>query len=110
MMLNILFGAAALALLAVALFVWTVVRTAVRDLVANTRRPAHRPGDDFAAAFDAWQDDVHGTDPDEPVPFHTVDETGAPVDQPLYGRAAQAVHDALIAKGVPSDDLKRRCY
>lgn len=98
MMLNILFGAAALALLAVALFVWTVIRTAVRDIVANTRRPAHRPDDDWTA------------DPDARIPFHLVDEGGIPVDEPLYGRASQTVHDALVARGVAPEDLKRRCY
>lgn len=61
-MLYFLFSLSALALTAVAVWVWTFGRTAVKQLTENTRRPAHRAD---------WTDD-----PDAPVPFRPV-----PVDR-----------------------------
>lgn len=80
-MLYFLFSLSAVALSAVAVWVWTVGREAVKQITENTRRPAHRAD---------WTDD-----PDAPVPFWL-----APVDEPVYGHAADRLRD----------DLRRKAY
>lgn len=87
-MLYALIFAALVALVAVAAFVWTVVRTAVEQAVDNRRR-SHR-----TEAPVAWWDTVS---PDAPVPFALVDEDTAPV------RSAGV-------RPQPMSELRRKAY
>lgn len=89
-MLYAIFTAAALALVAIAIFVWTVVRSAVRQITANGRA-----GHLTVAAW--WTPDA-----DQPVDYwptytdpRAVDLDAVPVDEPLTGATAQAMRDAL---------------
>jgi hypothetical protein len=98
-MLYFLFALSALALSAVAVWVWTFGRTAVTQIVENSRRPAHRA--DWTA------------DADAPVPFGLTDDSSVTdvmfddeatgtrhfaTGQPVYGRAADRLRDELRRK------------
>lgn len=83
-----LYVAASLAFVAIAVFVWTVVRSAVRQVVHNSRA---------GGGVEAYWTAVH---PDEPIPAVLVDLDELPVDEPLVGESARAVRDALLSAPV----------
>lgn len=96
-MLYALIFAGLVALVAVAAFVWTVVRTAVEQAVDNRRRE-HR-----TEAPVAWWDTVS---PDAPVPFALVDEDEV---DPSHTPAGYAP-DGLGVRPQPMSELRRKAY